>query len=328
MDAAGNAGFAEVNFVINSTVPLAFFGVSATTNTINTALSETGTIFYTINDHASVTFKIIPEKQGPTGTPVYQVSQTIQSAGPSSFTWDGRDSTGKVVPDEAYLYFLTATDGVATATYSPVIPAGTGTVSCSQGAGYDPYRNDTLMISYSVALPARVNLFVNLSGSIFKVMDSVPYASGNYTFDWNGRSSNGTILTGGTALAQCAVASLLRENVIITSGDTPKVTLLKTDPYDIQLSYGEFTRITYTLSRDANVTVTLLPTTGAAITFLNNQAQTAGAHEIKWDGVDPSDSSGKKLLISPEGGYTVSIQAVNPVTGASSVAKGSLRIWR
>jgi hypothetical protein len=157
-------------------------------------------------------------------------------------------------------------------------------------------------------------------------MNSVPYPSGNYSYDWNGRSADGQILSG-EAIAQCAVTSLLRENVIITMGDTPIVTHLRTDPYDIQLSYGEFTRITYDLSRDATVTVKLIPATGGAITLLNGKSQTAGAHEIQWDGIDPSDTSGKKLLTSKEGYYTVSIQAVNPVTGESSSAKGCLSVW-
>jgi flagellar hook assembly protein FlgD len=320
------------NVIANHTIAAIFelltlsnVGISA--NSINTALNETTTIFYTLNSRATVTLKVIPEKMGPLGSPKYQASTVCAAPGGCQFTWDGRDNSGNFVPDEAYLYILEATDGITSTVYSPPAPTGTGSVSCSQGEGFDPYRNEPLTIDYNVSLPERVDLTINLLGSVFKVMDSVPHVPGNYSFDWNGRSADGRILVGG-ATAQCAVTSLLRENVVLTRGNTPKVTLLKTDPYDVQLSYGEFTRITYTLSCDANVTVTLTPAAGAAITLLNSQVQLAGAQVIQWDGIVPSDTSGKMLQTSQEGDYTVSILAVNPVTGASSSTKGCLRIWR
>jgi hypothetical protein len=320
-NAARNTSTAMVSITLYG---LTISNVSISTNTINTYASESANIFFTIDAPATATLKIIPEKQGPTGAPVYQTSRTCTAAGAYLFTWDGKDSTGKVVPDEAYLYIIEASNGTYTDLYSPPASPGTGSISCSQGASYDPYRNDPLAISYSISQLVRVDLSIK---GIFKVMDSVPHVPGSYTFDWNGRGPDGSILVAG-ATAQCAVATLLRENVIITSGNTPKVTLLKTDPYDIQLSYGEFTRIRYALSRDANVTVTLSSPTGTTITLLNGQSQTAGAHEIQWYGSDQSDTSGKKLLISQEGDYTVSIQVVNSASGASSVAKGCLRIWR
>ncbi len=330
-DTFGHLGYADVTFTVNPVSPPAggylFSDVALSNNTLNTCASESSTIFFTINGPATVALKIIPEKQGPNGTPVYQTSQVCPAAGPYLFTWDGHDTAGRVVPDEAYLYILVATDGANTVIYSPAAPTGTGIMSCSQGAGYDTYRNEPLTISYTVSQPARVDLGIDLSGGKFKIMSSVPHAAGSYTLDWNGRSVDGRILDRG-GVAQCAVASLLRENVIITSGDTPKVSLLKTDPYDIQLSYGEFTRISYALSRDANVTLKLIPTTGVAITVLNGQLQSTGAHEIEWNGIDPSDVSGKNLQILKEGDYIVSIQAANPVTGRTSDLKGCLRVWR
>ena len=251
-------------------------------------------------------------------------SQAISAAGAASFTWNGTDSTGKTVSDEAYLYILEAADGVKTATYSPAPPAGTGTVTCSQDS-YDPYKNDPLTISYSPSQPARVNLTVNWYGQKVNVMDAAAHAAGSYTFDWDGRNSSGTILADSVE-ASCTVASLLRENYIVTTGDTPKVSNLKTDPYEMQFSYGEFTRIKYTLSRGANVTVKVVFPAGSEITVVNNQLRTAGSHEVEWTGLDPGDTTGMKFLMSQEGTYTVSLQAVNPVTGSSSTTKGTLVI--
>jgi alpha-tubulin suppressor-like RCC1 family protein/flagellar hook assembly protein FlgD len=331
-DVAGTTTSAQVTFTVDpygsNVYQYAFADIAVSNNALNTAASEETTIFFTINGPATVAMKIIPEKQGVYGTPVYENSQVCSAAGAYSFVWDGHDKTGKVVPDEAYIYVLTATNGTNTESYRGEEPSGTGNVTCSQDSSYDAYRNDPLSISYTVSRPERVNLSINWSGNVFKVMDSIAHAAGSYTFDWNGRNTDGSMLAGGTATAQCEVASLLRDNVVVTSGDTPNVNLVKTDPYEIQLSYGEFTRIRYTLSRDANVTVKLISPSGSSITVLNSQAQTAGEHEVDWYGIDGSDSYGKKLQITKEGDYAVSITAVNAVTGSSSSVKGSLRIWQ
>ena len=325
MDTAGNTGFAEVTFAVDSLAPLAFSSVAASTNTINTAASETSTIFFTLNGPATATLKIIPETLGPTGTPVYQATKTIVAAGAQMFTWNGKNSAGQVVPDEAYLYILEATDGVTTAVYSPAQPTGTGSVSCTQETSYNTYKNDPLSITYSVTQPARIDISIAWPTDPFKVMTSAPHAPGNYTFNWDGRDTTGNILGGG-GKAYCYTASLLSENYIIATGNTPKISQVKTDPYQADLSYGVFIKIKYSLSRDATVTVQVKSPSGSTITIIGSQAQTAGSHEIEWTGLDASDTTGKKTIISEEGDYTVVIQATNPVSGTSSTARANLSI--
>ena len=66
-----------------------------------------------------------------------------------------------------------------------------------------------------------------------------------------------------------------------------------------------FTKIKYNLSRDATVTVQLKSPSGPTITIIGSQAQTAGPHEIDGpEGLDASDTTGKKTIISEEGGLT------------------------
>ena len=128
------------------------------------------------------------------------------------------------------------------------------------------------------------------------------------------------------SFSSCNIASLLPENYIITTGDTVKVTDLKTDPYEQQISYGQLTRITYTLSREAYVTVTLTSRYGSSITLISNQIQVAGPQALEWRGLDTTDATGKKSLVTEEGDYTVSVQTVNPATGTSSTARANIRI--
>lgn len=321
VDAAGNVGTAVTSINVYS---IAFQSVSVSRNAINTFAAESTTIFFTINTSATttVTLKIIPEKGG---VPVYQASQTCPSAGAFMFTWDGHNDTGNVVPDEAYLFILEAVSGVKFGLYSPPAPTGTGTVTCSQSTGLDPAKNIPLTVTYTPAQPSRVNVVIDWGSQNFKILEAVPATPESHTFDWNGRNLNMQLLDIG-AKASCSVASLLGENYVITTGDAVQISEVKTDPYMMHLSYGQFTKIKYILSRDANVTLKLTSPSGAVTTIFNNLTQTAGAHEIEWNGIDPADPAGRNVLATKEGDYIVSVQAVNPITGTSSTARANVRI--
>jgi flagellar hook assembly protein FlgD len=320
-DQAGNTSIVTVPISADN---LIISNVGVSSNMLHTNAAETSTVFFNINSQATVTFNIIPEKQGPTGTPVYQAGK-LCAAGASSFSWDGRDNTGRIVPDEAYLFILAASDGTGTGGYNPPAPTGTGTVTCTQSAGLDPVSNQPMIVTYTPAQPSRVNINIDWASQNFKILDAFPVLSGNHTFVWDGRNQNGDLLDNG-AKASCSAASLLRENFIITTGDAVKISEVKTDPYMIHLAYGQLTRIKYTLSRDANITIKLTSPSGAVITLFNNQAQSAGAQEVDWNGMDATDTAGMKTLITEGGDYMVSVQAVNPVTGTSSTAKTNVRI--
>jgi flagellar hook assembly protein FlgD len=318
-DKAGNTMLATMSVTVDN---LILSNISISRNNLNTANSETTSASFTVSGPSTVTLKIIPEKQGPSGAPVYQNSQNLVSAATGSFIWDGKDSAGTVVPDETYLYLVEASDGTKTDSYNPPAAAGTGSVTCTQDS-YDPYKNDPMTISYTPSRPSRINISIAWGGQYFKVLDAVGRAAGSYTYDWDGRNAGGKILPE-TAVASCSVASLLRENHIVTTGDAISITDLKTDPYGIHLAYGQFTRIKYALNRDALVTVTIISPQGTSSVVLNSQLNSSGAHEVVWNGVATAD--GKEFVVSEEGDYIVTVQAVNPLTGTVSTKRGGLRI--
>ncbi len=324
LTATDKAGNSSISIVPVSTDNLILSNIGASSHTLNTNNSESSAISFTINEPATVTLSIIPEKQGPTGTPVYQASQAY-AAGAYSFTWNGTDNTGKVVPDEAYLYVLGASDGVKSDSYSPPAPTGTGSVTCSQSSGADPLTNQPMTITYTPTQPSRVTVSISWAAQNFNVLTAVPATPGSYSYVWDVRNPSGQPLDYGAG-ASCSIASLLRENYIITNGDTPVISALKTDPYAMSLSYGQFTRIEYTLSRDSNVTIQLVSPSGSAITVAGTQLQTAGPQELDWNDLDPADTNGMKALFSGEGNYMVTVTAVNPVTGSTSIARGNLMI--
>ena len=335
---------------ITSTAPTAQsisnVGISSNTLDVSTAGASVS-IFFTMTAPSTVVLKIIPEEQGPTGTPVYQASQNCSTTGAYLFTWNGKDNSGRTVPDDAYLYILEATaDGARTGYYCPdaSVAGGDDPINSSVSGGFDPSRNIPMTVNYSVPTAARCSIMVavprahwdTIPAWVYYMAKDVPLPPGNNTFIWDGRGPDGMVVVNpsmiipGTTVQYdvtvvCASAPL-RENYIITTGDTPKLDQVKTDPSAIQLSYGQFTRITYHLTLDSNVTITLTSPTGAVTTLLSNQAQSAGDHEFDWNGINAADTSGKKCVLSAEGNYRVGVTAVNPVSGSSSTTYGGLQV--
>ena len=308
---------------------ITFSNVSVSSNTLNTRTGETSTLFFTLDSPATVTLKIIPETSGSTGTPIYEATQTCATAGAYMFTWDGKDSAGAFLADEAYLYVLEAREGSAAGWYIPDAPSGSGSISCSQSGSYNAYLNEPLSISYTVGQLSRINLSMSYStwsGITVPALSAAPKISGSHAYTWDGRYSSGSIAPAGGTVS-CSVSSLLSENVIITTGNTPIVSNLITDPYAINIPFAEFAKIKYTLSGQAKVTITVTPPAGTPITVVNGETQQAGDQYVEWTDLDPADATGKKIMTSQEGYYTITVKAENPeVPGRSSTARSSLKI--
>jgi hypothetical protein len=324
-DAAGNS-LAAVSSIALSSAYLTSAMISS--HTIDVSRAELTTISFTTTAPATVTLKIFHEnQQGPTGTVVYQTSKNVV-AGQDSFTWDGHynvgANAGMAVSDDAYLFFLEAFDGFVTTSYSFAAP-GTGSVTCSQSPDADPLSNQPMTITYTPTLASRVTLSISWGSQKFSILPSFPATPVSHSYVWDVRNPSGQPLDFG-ASSSCTVVSLPPENYIITTGDTPVISDLKTDPYAMSLSYGQFTRIKYTLLQASNVTIQLVSPSGATITLASNQLQSAGPQELDWYGIDLNDATGKKVLVSEEGDYMVTIKAVNPVTASSLTIRGNLTI--
>jgi len=338
-DSAGNSATATAT--INQ-YRVGISNVAASSNVLDPSGPNSVAIFFTIDSPSTMKLKIIPEKEGPSGTPVYQASQNCPAGGAYFFTWDGKKHDGQTVPDEAYLYILEAeNDGITTGRYSPEATGSSETFSISPPGDFDPFRNNNASLNYNVSAFSRVTIRVSIPYSwwkniagypawVYNIVVNVPIAPGNYSAEWDGRSRDGKIIVHPNMyppvpMSYTYTVTPLRENCIITRSAALNIINVKIDPYYINLSYGEITKIKYTLSANANVTITLIPPTGTAITLLNGEAQLAGDHDVNWNGLDLTDATAKRCLISKEGNYTVKIQAV-PATGTSSTVYRNLQI--
>jgi len=121
---------------------------------------------------------------------------------------------------------------------------------------------------------------------------------------YDGFSDNAVIVTGSEAIQ--------------IQGAAPFVTV-KSDPYLMYLSYGQFTRIIYNLqtpgNQDAVVDLRILPPgiididDPSAIKVLDQVIQSPGDHEVEWTGIDSLDTDMLKRTILEEGVYNFAIRA-------------------
>jgi len=153
------------------------------------------------NEKVGISFRL-PQKARVTVlvyTPDYQVVSRLldgidRPAGVITVFWDGTDDSGSAVPDEAYLFTISATDENGNKTvYDPTSYSGGEIVDIRldsmtpSGGGYE--------VSYSVPIPARVNIRVGVhKGPLLTTISNwVPRAKGRYTVFWNGLDTTGTI---------------------------------------------------------------------------------------------------------------------------------------
>jgi flagellar hook assembly protein FlgD len=324
-DKAGNSTSIAQPILLDN---LQITDISPSTRTIATQFNEISDIDFTINAAADVTLRIVPESQGQTGTPIYETTIQCPGSGMYSIPWSGQNSSGVTVADEAYLYLLEATDGQRTEVYQPTVLPEPGTISCSNEPDYDAYKNDPLTISCNASKGSRVKINMVASPS-FTLVDGIPRVQGNFTYDWDGRGPSGSILPKSWFYYTLGyVVATFPENYIVTTGDTPNVTLIESDPWSLHLSYGQIAKIRYGVDQDAKVTVKIIDPSGQASVLVNDELKTAGVHEVDWYLFDASGDDGNTFQLSGGGDCKISVTAGNPVTGAKRTVLGSIIVAR
>jgi flagellar hook assembly protein FlgD len=310
---------------------------------------------------SSATLRIVAEpsplKQYPDQTPEADAIRTINlgslTAGAQTAGWNGNDDASRIVPDEAYVYVIEARtasgrfDKFNQHVLPPVTtPSPAEVVFPANATAYDPYKNQFVSHSFQMfAGPARTSFKVEYTDSLNRTVTLWPQyrillSQGLNTVFWDGRDGSGNIVNDVASMNYyisdfvagcdpCGFAEHLnftgiKGNYILVTGGTPVVpgVSLKSDPYLVYLSYGQIARLRYTLESDANVTVTVKePASGALTTLLSDVAQTAGEHEVLWDG-----RNGSGQLSSTQGHYTFTVTATNPATGASRTRRANITV--
>lgn len=300
---------------------------------------------FTINRAATVNFVV---RRDADNVIVRQWSQVYAAPGTFAFTWDGRDDATNIVAQGVYRVILTASDGlddhIFDAAVPPPVVGNTGGVSAAPSK-LNPYVGDLYKLNVTFQNPTLGWLRVTpQSGSEFFVFTDVFYPAGAHWLYWDGRGPDGQFLTV-PATVWAGDGTIMRPNGIYVFGPTVSITgtaalpniEVRSDPYLIASSYDQVARITYRVSQDANVRMTLLPpgisdpNHASAIVLVNSVLQPAkdggGApidYTVEWKGFNPADPNA--MFVSAEGAYTYAIEATIPGTSYKSLYRGVLNV--
>jgi len=140
------------------------------------------------------------------------------SVGPSEkerqVAWDGRDDSGKVVPDEAYTFVIESAGGVL---YDPTTVSG-GEVDDIRNPTFD----DSGAVSYSLPAPARVLIRLGIrNGPMYRTLvDWRPRPAGKVTEYWDGFDADQLVkLRGREDFTALVTYSRLPDATVITYGN-------------------------------------------------------------------------------------------------------------
>jgi Glucodextranase, domain B/Periplasmic copper-binding protein (NosD) len=271
---------------------------------------------------------------------VYQYTQTFAAPGSYSFVWNGKDNAAVIVPAGMYRAAFIASDGVDPFVFDTEAQVG---VAVSSGSGvpatYRPYRNEFYKANVALSAPGLVTMEVTpQGGTTFKPFTNVYYPAGLNWVYWDGRDPSGNIITvpvdilvsDSTYVPITAIQVLIASPTITGLTAAPDIEV-KADPYLVQHSFEQVTRMAYRLSDESYVRFALLPPginnirDPAAIALLDNQLQAANTtFTVEWLGYNPATPS--KILVAPEGAYTFAIEAKSSATNQTTLYRGVVNI--
>lgn len=180
-------------------------------NAFDPSHGQTLHLSYTLAKPTQVEIRIFD----PDGGLIRTLAEGIdQAAGRAQHTWDGRDDTGKVVPDEAYTFVIETADG---ALYDPTTFSG-GEVDDLTDVGFDSSGT----VSYQLPAPARVLIRLGIrNGPMYRTLvDWKPRPAGKVNEYWDGFDQDRLVkLQGHEDFSALVTYATLPEATVITYGN-------------------------------------------------------------------------------------------------------------
>ena len=109
---------------------------------------------------------------------------------------------------------------------------------------------------------------------------------------------------------------------VITDGSL-QITNLKTDPYLIFSTYDEFTTISYSINRTADIILRVIDPNGNSWVLTQAAAQVAGNYTYQWKG-RASDGS----YLKTNGNYRIELMATDPTTNTPTRRSANVSIYK
>ncbi len=339
-DLAGNQAVVTAPVTIDN---LSLTNVSVS-NSISFSSNTSAPINFLMSVAGTVTIKIYDVNLGTNSTPLRTFS-AAGVAGANTVSWDGKDQAGNNVPGSAYLFVIEASDGTRMGRYD------TSSVVYSMPATFqqintkcDAYRNIFSSVNVTTPQPGLAGLQLTTPNGVIYPYGQMgtPVLAGTTTLYWDCRDPLTGALATFPATSLAAFTTFPVNTILIDTVYKPAKVKgvganieVKSDPYLVYLSYGQFTKIAYNLQlagvTSAQVDIKLLPPLvldfddPSAINVFSG-VRGAGDHEVTWKGLLTGPENAKRSLGSAEGAYTFAIKTT--ADGVTSLYRGTLSVYQ
>ena len=135
---------------------------------------------------------------GPTGAGLRRWNFANASSG--SWTWDGRDSAGRIVPDGRYTFRVWGLDragNFSTRDLSVRVDRTIRSLTWSPGS-FVPAAGQKARVSFVLSRWASVTISIYGGTFLRDIWKARPLGAGTYSWTWNGRTASGALLKPGT----------------------------------------------------------------------------------------------------------------------------------
>lgn len=310
------AGVTIVNDVVTVTAPN-LTALSGTPSPFNPNLEVTR-IGFTLDKTANVTVDVLDAASGAVIKNL--ANGTSLSAGTYNYNWDGRNTSGAIVPNNTYRVRVMASNSAGSDTeFVSVITQSVSTTTApdvtSVYATPTPFNPNTANTRVYLTLDKTADVTVTImdgSNTIRTLVSNTSLPAGTYFYEWNGRDANGNLVpdkvyTAKVTATNSAGTDTLSANVQVstsgTGGTCNTVTSNYVYPSNVNINNTD-AQINYVLANSAVVTVRIKDVNGNLIRTLVSQSESSGSKVVSWNG---RNSSGN--LVN-SGTYTYEITAV------------------
>jgi flagellar hook assembly protein FlgD len=263
------------------------------------------------------------------------VDNLLRNGGTYNDPWDGKDNSGTnllqgayyvvvsivVAQDQKYfLLDLTNTGGVKRPPEGgdPTIPPFNFTYPSS----FSPYKGEMATFTFDLDEPSLVELFAREgleNGRTRNLLVMEPLASGFFTVHWDGTDDNGTYLDKALSGLDNYIifwAYTLPANAVVVYGEKPEVTALSANPiyfFPAAEDLPNGLEISYSISRSSDVIILIQDGQGHNVKTMNLGAQSAGAHQVFWNG---RAADGQ---LADSGSYRIGVSLTDPLGNNSLI---------
>ncbi|HKS29789.1 MAG TPA: PKD domain-containing protein [Pyrinomonadaceae bacterium] len=335
-DNAGLTGVDTVDVTVNILVSLSIPNETCNplqggTVSVNTTQGGTTPITLFIRNKAGQTVRML-------------VNNVTRTAGSYSDAWDCKDTSSSVVPEGVYYAVMqyvvngqpqildqsnTTGGQLFNPSWNMSTSAGTSCFTCP----FKPLEDDFLKVDFNLQRAAEVSVSIRLFFRVDEVVslfDRKLFGRGNYTLFWDGTDITGRVVAPppGEQFLWGMTAFTLPNNAIYVEA-APQISNVSAEPNYFDPATGNFispqnptTKISYTLSKQANVTLLVFRTgTNTLVRTITQLNAQAGAGAIEWDG---RNNGG---IFVDKGDYRLALKATDAAGNQSIVRYVLVRVF-